>query len=67
MKPSINALLACAMVEGCSLFDAAKKIDAPQEVLFEAVAFRMATAVDKDIRDYMESITESFKRLEAMN
>ncbi len=66
-KITVNHLFACAMVKGCSLFDAAREIDAPQDVLVDAVAYRMNTAVDKDIRDYHESITECFKRLEAAN
>lgn len=64
---TINHLMACAMVECCTLADAAKKIDAPQEVLFDAVAMRMSVAVDQDIRDYHESITAAFRRLEAAN
>lgn len=64
---TINHLLACAMVEQCSLCDAAKKIDAPHEVLFDAVALRMSVAVDNNIRDYQESIYTAFKRLEEAN
>lgn len=64
---TLNQLLACAMVEGVSLCDAAKIIGAPQEVLFDAVSYRMSVAVDQDIRDYQQSIYEAFKRLENAN
>lgn len=80
--PMINALFACAMVEKCSLPEAAKLISAPHSVLVDAYKFRLDTAHGgsithgnihsvarngKWITDYHESITESFKRLEAMN
>lgn len=64
---TINHVFACSMVTGKSLTDAAKEVGAAQDVLVDAVALRMNVAVDKNIRDYHESITECFKRLEAMN
>ena len=68
--PWINAIFACAMVESCSIAEAARKISAPHCEMIDAYKFRLNTAhggSGKWITDYQESITESFKRLEAMN
>lgn len=71
--PMINAIFACAMVENCSLKEAAFKVDANADELLDAYRFRLDTAhggpdgKGRWIDDYRESITESFKRLEAMN
>jgi hypothetical protein len=66
-KPNINAVLACAMVEKCTIQEAARKVDAPHEVMFDAVCLRMSVAVDQNITDYHESIYAAFKRLEEAN
>lgn len=68
--PMINAIFACAMVEQCTLADAARRVDASKEDLQDAYRFRLDTAhggCGRFLDDYWESITESFKRLEAMN
>ena len=69
----LEGLFACSMVERISLAEAARKIGAPQETLQDAYRLRLDTATGgadgkgKWYVDYFESITESFKRPEAMN
>lgn len=73
MNSTINGLFACAMVERCSLAEAARRIGAPHDDLVDAYRFRLDTATGgydgrgKWYDDYFESITESFKRLQVMN
>lgn len=64
---TVKAVLACAMVEKCSIQEAARKVDAPHEVMFDAVCLRMSVAVDQNITDYHESIYAAFKWLENAN
>jgi hypothetical protein len=70
--PMINYIFACAMIENCSLAEAAVKCDANKDDLQDAYRFRLDTAhrnnpAGRFIDDYRETITESFKRLEMMN
>lgn len=71
--PMFKALMACAMVENCSLSEARRKCGATIADLNEAVKYRIMVATggpdgtDKWYPSYEESIYEAFKRLETAN
>lgn len=71
--PMLNALFACAMVEGVSLSVAAEKCRAAKDDLSEAVKYRCNVATGGPdgkavwFSSYEESIYEAFKRLESAN
>ena len=70
--PWINALFACAMVDNCSLAEAQRTINAPQEDLQEAHKYMLSVIMQgndptKWISDYQQGVTECFKKLENAN
>ena len=69
----LRALFACAMVEKCSLADAAAIIGSDLPTLQTAMLYRVRVATGgpdgsgKWYDDYQQSLYEAFKKLESAN